>query len=59
MIQEIGSDKKTEVNDTETYNNGIKVVPSYLLDPVTVDQGQHRARSWSTRGTTPRTSSSR
>jgi putative multiple sugar transport system substrate-binding protein len=25
------------VNDTKTYNNGIKVVPSYLLKPVAVD----------------------
>lgn len=26
-----------EVNDTETYNNGKKVVPAYLLKPVSVD----------------------
>ncbi|MDF2791167.1 MAG: sugar transporter substrate-binding protein, partial [Neobacillus sp.] len=26
-----------EVNDTETYDNGKKVVPSYLLEPVSVD----------------------
>ncbi|MEO6280271.1 multiple monosaccharide ABC transporter substrate-binding protein [Roseateles sp.] len=25
------------VNDTKTYNNGVKVVPSYLLKPVAVD----------------------
>jgi putative multiple sugar transport system substrate-binding protein len=25
-----------EVNDTKTYNNGVKVVPSYLCEPVTV-----------------------
>lgn len=25
-----------EVNDTETYDNGVKVVPSYLLEPVPV-----------------------
>ena len=25
-----------EANDTETYDNGVKVVPSYLLDPVIV-----------------------
>jgi len=24
------------VNDTKTYNNGVKVVPSYLLKPVVV-----------------------
>jgi len=26
-----------EINDNKTYNNGIKVVPSYLLEPVSVD----------------------
>ena len=36
MIKAIGADKKPEVNDTETYDNGVKVVPSYLLDPVPV-----------------------
>lgn len=29
--------KEVEVNDTETYDNGVKVVPSYLLEPVSVD----------------------
>ena len=36
MIKAIGADKKPEVNDTKSYNNGNKVVPSYLLDPVPV-----------------------
>jgi putative multiple sugar transport system substrate-binding protein len=36
MVKAIASDKKPEVNDTETYDNGNKVVPSYLLDPVPV-----------------------
>jgi putative multiple sugar transport system substrate-binding protein len=36
MIKAIGADKKPEVNDTKTYDNGDKVVPSYLLDPVPV-----------------------
>jgi putative multiple sugar transport system substrate-binding protein len=31
------SGKKVDINDTKTYNNGIKVVPSYLLKPVSVD----------------------
>ena len=42
MIKAIGAGEEPEVNDTETYDNGVKVVPSYLLDPVTVDQGQRR-----------------
>lgn len=29
---------KPEVNDTETYDNGVKVVPSFLLDPVSIDR---------------------
>jgi putative multiple sugar transport system substrate-binding protein len=40
---------KPEINDTKTYNNGVKVVPSYLLKPVAVDAtnwkpapGRHR-----------------
>ncbi len=36
MIQEIVDGKTVEVNDTETYDNGKKVVPSYLLDPEVV-----------------------
>ena len=34
--QRVLDGKKPEVNDTETYNNGVKVVPSYLLKPVLV-----------------------
>jgi putative multiple sugar transport system substrate-binding protein len=30
--------KKPEVNDTTTYDNGKKVVPSYLLKPVSIDE---------------------
>ena len=36
MVKAIAADKKPEVNDTKTYDNGKKVVPSYLLDPVPV-----------------------
>ncbi len=37
MIDEMLNGRKVEVNDTKTYNNGMKVVPSYLLKPVSVD----------------------
>jgi putative multiple sugar transport system substrate-binding protein len=40
MIKAIGADKKPKVNDTETYDNGVKVVPSYLLDPQPVTKAQ-------------------
>jgi putative multiple sugar transport system substrate-binding protein len=36
MILALAEDKKPEVNDTETYDNGVKVVPSFLLEPVSV-----------------------
>ena len=37
MVDAMASGKKPEINDTKTYNNGIKIVPSYLLKPVSVD----------------------
>ena len=37
MIDAMLSGKQPEINDTKTYNNGVKVVPSYLLKPVSVD----------------------
>ena len=36
MVDDIMNDKEPTVNDTETYDNGVKVVPSYLLEPVAV-----------------------
>ena len=38
MVDAMMSGKVPTVNDTKTYNNGVKVVPSYLLKPVTVDK---------------------
>ncbi|MEZ5706325.1 MAG: multiple monosaccharide ABC transporter substrate-binding protein [Burkholderiaceae bacterium] len=37
MVDAVVSGKTPEINDTKTYNNGVKVVPSYLLKPVAVD----------------------
>ncbi|WP_423222022.1 multiple monosaccharide ABC transporter substrate-binding protein [Ideonella lacteola] len=37
MVDAMLSGKTPEINDTKTYNNGVKVVPSYLLKPVSVD----------------------
>jgi len=36
MIDAIGQGKEPEVNDTTTYENGVKVVPAHLLSPVLV-----------------------
>src|SRR5450830_958936 len=38
MVDAMLSGKTPTVNDTKTYNNGVKVVPSYLLKPVIVDK---------------------
>jgi putative multiple sugar transport system substrate-binding protein len=38
MVDASLSGKVVTVNDTKTYNNGVKVVPSYLLKPVVVDK---------------------
>ena len=37
MVDAVLSGKQPTINDTNTYNNGVKVVPSYLLKPVSVD----------------------
>jgi putative multiple sugar transport system substrate-binding protein len=37
MVDTILSGGKPEINDEKTYNNGVKVIPSYLLKPVGVD----------------------
>jgi putative multiple sugar transport system substrate-binding protein len=38
MVDAMLNGKEVKVNDTKTYNNGVKVVPSYLLKPVAVDK---------------------
>lgn len=37
MVEALVNGTDPEINDTSTYDNGIKVVPSYLLEPVSVD----------------------
>ena len=37
MVDALLSGGEPEINDTETYDNGVKVVPSYLLEPLPVD----------------------
>ncbi len=37
MVDALLSGGTPEINDTSTYDNGVKVVPSYLLEPVSVD----------------------
>nr|WP_030900471.1 MULTISPECIES: multiple monosaccharide ABC transporter substrate-binding protein [unclassified Streptomyces] len=42
MVDALLNDKKPEVNDTKTYDNGSKVVPAYLLEPVAVDKSNYQ-----------------
>ena len=36
MVEALINGTEPEINDTETYDNGVKIVPSYLLEPVLV-----------------------
>ncbi|MET9500563.1 multiple monosaccharide ABC transporter substrate-binding protein [Streptomyces sp. NPDC006259] len=38
MVDASLNGKKPEINDTKSYDNGTKVVPAYLLQPVSVDK---------------------
>ena len=42
MVDAVMSGKEPEVNDTKTYDNGVKVVPSYLLKPVAVTKENYK-----------------
>ncbi len=43
MVDVVLSGKEPEINDTKTYNNGVKVVPSYLLTPHAVGKADIKA----------------
>ncbi len=42
MVEAVLNGKTAETNDNKTYNNGVKVVPSYLLPPVAVDKTNYK-----------------
>ncbi len=42
MVDALMTGKQPEINDTKTYNNKVKVVPSYLLKPVSVDLSNYK-----------------
>lgn len=42
MVDSIMKGDKVEINDDKTYNNGVKVVPSYLLEPKFVDRDNYK-----------------
>jgi putative multiple sugar transport system substrate-binding protein len=36
MVKDLQAGKELEINDPNSYNNGVKTVPAYLLEPVIV-----------------------
>jgi putative multiple sugar transport system substrate-binding protein len=42
MVDAVVTGSNPEVNDTKTYENGVKVVPSFLLKPVLVDKSNYK-----------------
>ena len=42
MVQAVLEGSEPEINDTEQYNNGVIVVPSYLCTPVAVDKNNYK-----------------
>jgi len=42
MVDAVLKGKKAPVNDTKTYDNGMKVVPSFLCDPVYADATNYK-----------------
>jgi len=43
MVEAIMKGTEPPVNDTKTYDNGVKVVPSYLCEPVFADVNNYKA----------------
>ncbi|MEU9238416.1 multiple monosaccharide ABC transporter substrate-binding protein [Streptomyces shenzhenensis] len=41
MVDDALNKKTPQVNDTKTYDNGVKVVPAFLLQPVSVDKSNY------------------
>jgi len=42
MVGQILAGEEVDVNDTETYDNNVKVVPSFLCDPVFADANNYK-----------------
>lgn len=43
MVDALMQGKTASVNDTKTYNNGVKIVPSFLCDPIYADKTNYQA----------------
>ena len=45
LVDEVMQGKEpSQINDTKTYNNGVKVVPSVLLTPYEVDKSNYKEK---------------
>lgn len=44
MVDQIATGQKVDVNDTKSYDNGVKVVPTYLLAPVVVTKDDIKSK---------------
>lgn len=42
MAEAVLKGNEPKVNDTESYDNGVKVVPTFLLEPVSVDKSNYK-----------------
>ena len=42
MVQAVLEGSEPEINDTETYDNNVLVVPSYLCEPVSLDKDNYK-----------------
>lgn len=42
MVDAVFKGTEPEINDTKSYDNGVKIVPSYLCDPVPVDKTNYK-----------------
>src|ERR1700761_1573496 len=43
MVDDALTGKQVPVNDTKSYNNGAKIVPTYLVKPILVDKGNYQS----------------
>jgi putative multiple sugar transport system substrate-binding protein len=43
MVDNALSGKPVPVNDTKSYNNGTKIVPTYLVKPILVDKANYQS----------------
>jgi putative multiple sugar transport system substrate-binding protein len=42
MVGQIANGEEVDVNDTETYDNGTGIIPSYLCEPVFADANNYK-----------------